>query len=483
MKIEMSKKVIVIVLYGLIGILITGCSDDEPGEMNDGISISGLETVEGIRGSSVTVSFTANGIDGIQSISAEVDGSPVSISVPAGTTNYTGSFDYEIPGNAILASTYPVIITATDTDGDVQNASSSITVGPVLSSSPETYTFDRNGNTTVSYNGQNERLDQVEEIKAYLISGDGGAALSASILNDAYANTNNDGNGFFSFTSTKQLKGKSFQPDLDDMFLENLFAGAEAASNSDQMASDGVAGLIVRENSGKTVLVDANGREFTQMIEKGLMGTVMYNQIYNTYFSEERMGDDVENTALRDDSNYTDMEHHWDEAFGYWNAPLDFTSNWPSERGSEDRFWSHYSNVVDPFLGTNDAIMNAFKDGRTAIVNNDLEGKNAARTIAIDQLDLVAAATAVHYINSTLSAINAGHIGEAFHTLSEAWTFSNALRYNPDRRISLDDIELINETHFGANGNFWNVSVDGLNIAKNMIVTAYPELESSKDEL
>ena len=470
-------------LYIIAIYAITGCSDDDPEPMDNGISISGLETIEGIRGSSVTVNFTTNASDGIQSISGDIDGSPLTISVPSGATTYAGSLDFDIPGNAILATQYSVNLTATDADGDVQDASSTITVAPVLTSSPTTYTFERDGSTSVSYSGQNERLDQVEEIKAYLQSGDAGSSLSAAVLNDAYANTNENGNGFFTFSSTKQLKSKSFQPDLDVQFMENLFAAAEAASTSGQMASDGVAGLIVRENSGNTVLVDAQGREFTQMIEKGLMGTVMYNQIYNTYFTEERIGDDVENTVLRDGSNYTDMEHHWDEAFGYWNPPLDFTSAWPSDRGSEDRFWSHYSNVVDPFLGTNDAIMNAFKDGRTAIVNNDLVGKDAARITAADQLDLVAAATAVHYINSTLSAINEAKIGEAFHTLSEAWTFTNALRYNPDRRISLDDIELINETHFGAEGNFWNVTTNGLNTAKSMIVMAYPELESSKDDL
>ena len=115
----------------------------------------------------------------------------------------------------------------------------------------------------------------------------------------------------------------------------------------------------------------------------------MYNQIYNTYFTEARIGNDVENTALREGSNYTDMEHHWDEAFGYWNPPLDFSSNWPAERASEDRFWSHYSNTVDPHLGTNSIIMDAFVAGRAAIVNNDLDTKDAQRAIISENLELV----------------------------------------------------------------------------------------------
>ena len=112
--------------------------------------------------------------------------------------------------------------------------------------------------------------------------------VSEQALLDAYNNVGGNGGGLFGFESTKQLADKTFQPDLDDRLFETMFAEAAAASTSGQTAANGVAGLIVRENSGNTVLVDANGREFTQLIEKGLMGAVMYNQIYNTYFTEAR---------------------------------------------------------------------------------------------------------------------------------------------------------------------------------------------------
>ncbi len=349
---------------------------------------------------------------------------------------------------------------------------------------PTTYTFERDGSTSVSFSGQDERLDMVEAMKAYLVEGDRKiTTISASILNDAYANTGDNGNGFFDFTSTKQLKDKTFAPDLDNNFMENLFAEAEAVSQSDVEAADGTPGFIVRENSGNTIMVDANGREFTQLIEKGLMGTVMYNQIYNTYFSDARTGDDVENTTLREGANYTDLEHHWDEAFGYFNPPLDFTSNWPEAREDEVRFWSDYSNVVDPFIGSNDDIMTAFLTGRTAIVNNDLEEKNVQRAILFEKLELVAAATSIHYINQSLGHLNEGNIGEAFHTLSEAWAFANALTYSPNRRISLDQIETIKETDLGANGNFWNATAADLNRAKNTLTGIFTELETVKDQL
>ena len=356
---------------------------------------------------------------------------------------------------------------------------------------PGTYNFTRDGQSTVDFSGQTDRLNMVEEIKDNILKeGDAGNIISEQVLLDAFANTGGNGAGFFSFTSDRQLEDKTFQPDRDSEFFEDLFARAAEASvaaNAGAEASNGVAGLLIRENSGNTILVDENGWEFTQMIEKGLMGAVFYNQIFNTYLTNERTGDNVNNIDLVEGTNYTLKEHHWDEAFGYWAPPLDFTSPWPEEREDEDRFWSHYSNVVDNVnngqLGTNDIIMDAFRLGRTAVVNNDLNTKNASRDILYEYLELVAAATAVHYINSTISSLNDGNIGEAFHVLSEAWIFTNALKYSPRKKITLDQIEEIQDTDFGADGNFWNVTSAGLNKAKATLVSIYPDLEPVQDDL
>ena len=454
-------------------------------EDNDGLnSINLAASAEGPRGSLVEIGFDLISEDGIKRLTATPSiGDPIDYIIEEGATSISATLTFPIPANAILGTTYMIMIEMEDLDGDKKESILNIITSPIITSAPSSYAFLRDELSSVSYSGQNERLDQVEAIKAYLKTGDNGERISASVLNSAYSNEGGNGAGLFSFMSTKQLKNKTFQPDLDNRFMENLFEGAEAASNASTTASNGTAGLIVRENSGNTVLVDANGREFSQFIEKGLMGTVMYHQIYNTYFSDERIGNDVENTELAEGKNYTAMEHHWDEAFGYWNPPLDFQSNWPSERESEDRFWSHYSNVVDPFLGTNNSIFGAFLKGRCAIVNNDLDTKNEQRAILFEQLELVSAATAVHYINDALEALNENKIGEAFHVMSEVWAFVNALKYSPNRKISLEEINKINETDLGENSNFWNVTPQGLNTAKSTLVDKYPALDPFKDQL
>ncbi len=351
---------------------------------------------------------------------------------------------------------------------------------------PETYEFTRNGESTVAYPGQTDRLNMVTEMKAYVAQANQGDIISEQDLIDMFENTGGNGGGNFSFTSDRELKNKTFAPDLDANLFTGIFADAEAASengNAGVRAQNGVAGLIERENSGNDILVDAKGREFTQLIEKGLMGAVFYNQIYNVYLTDNRIGPNVENEELEEGTNYTPKEHHFDEAFGYFGAPADFSSPWPEAREDDARFWANYANVSDDQIPFIETLMSNYILGRTAIVNKDQSALNEEVDNLYENLELLAAATAVHYINSTLAELSSGNQGEALHVLSEAWAFTNALKYSPRRKISLDEIDRILNTDFGENGNFWNVTANGLNNAKSTLVNVYPDLEPVQDQL
>lgn len=347
---------------------------------------------------------------------------------------------------------------------------------------PESYAFEREGISTVAYTGQADRLKQVTEIKNYLKTGDNGSLLDAQHLNDMFANTGGNGNGNFSFTSSIQLKNKTFLADV--AYFESLFDEIETASvagDNGTTATEGEAGLLTRSN-GSTILVDGNGKEFTQLVEKGLMGSVFLNQIFNVYLTNDRTGDDVNNETLVTDKNYTDMEHHWDEAFGYFGVPVDFPVNLTGIQ-----FWGNYSNVVNPSLSTNELLMDAFKTGRAAIVAKRYNVKNEQREILYDGFERVAAATAIHYLNLAKSSFAEGTApakADAFHELSEGIAFIRALRLSPFAKIEVSEIETILETHIGE--NFWDIAdtdLSGLNDAIDALVIAYPELASVKDSL
>ena len=78
---------------------------------------------------------------------------------------------------------------------------------------PATYSFERNGQSSVSYDGQTERIEQLTQIRSVLNDANSGNQVSGQDLLDMYANKDGNGGGNFDFTSTKQLKDKTFLGD------------------------------------------------------------------------------------------------------------------------------------------------------------------------------------------------------------------------------------------------------------------------------
>lgn len=329
---------------------------------------------------------------------------------------------------------------------------------------PTTYLFtDANGNNTVMYQGQTDRLNQLSEMTALMGTGTS-AAVSAQDLKDMFANVGDNGNGNFSFSTTKQLKDKTFPVD------QTLFEGwmddfALASQSFASTASDGQAGTLTT-GSGSTYLFDANGIEHKQFIEKGLMGATLLYQALVVYFGESKM--DVDNTTAVDPANgkyYTTMEHHFDEAFGYFGVDTDFPANIP------DRFWGKYSNQQDPIINCNADMMNNFLKGRAAITGNVMADRDAAIAAIRTEWEDISAYQTVEYINDCL-----GYFGSdqaAFlHALAEAYAFAWNLRYAPTetRRMTTtehNDLMALFPT------NFWNTTITDLNNIKNAIEAKY----------
>ncbi len=370
----------------------------------------------------------------------------------------------------LLSTTLLILISCSDDD---------INVGIEV---PSNYEFLRDGATSVSYSGQTDRINMLSEIKTEVKKGDAGEIVSEQALLDMFANENNAFSDEDLNVSTKQLESKTFIADVS--LYKELFATAATVSanfvENGTEASSGVAGRIQRGTSGSFILVNEKGQEFTQFIEKGLMGSVFFNQIFNVYLTDDRTGDDVDNTTIVEGANYTAMEHHWDEAFGYWGVPVDF----PSELTSTDnRFWANYSYGREALLGTVTDLKNAYLRGRTAIVNNDFTTKNEQRTELYRLHEIVAASTAIHYINDTVEDLNGGDQGNALHHLSEAYVFVRAIKFSPNKALTDAQLEDILDSNFGADGDFWTVTMEGLQTAKETLVTTYPVLADVADQL
>ncbi|PKR81479.1 DUF4856 domain-containing protein [Brumimicrobium salinarum] len=318
---------------------------------------------------------------------------------------------------------------------------------------PTTYVFkDANGNSTVSYGGQIDRLNQLEEMVAVMKSGTEGVVAEQNLL-DMYANTGDNGGGNFSFSSGKQLENKTFTNDVQ-MFKDWMADLANASTDFAETAASGQAGVLTSGSS--KYLFDANGYEPVQLIEKGLMGAVFMHQAVNGYFGETKMN--VDNSNAVDPTNgkyYTEMEHHFDEAFGYFGVPTDFPTNVPGS------FWGKYCDKRDAELNSNSVMMDNFLKGRAAISNNDLTSRDAAITEIRQMWELITAKQAVYYLNSAKAQLGSDN-AKAFHALSEAYAFAWNIRYAPLETRKMSQAEhgtLMNMFP----ENMWNISIADIN--------------------
>lgn len=328
---------------------------------------------------------------------------------------------------------------------------------------PATYAFDN-----VSYSGQTERLDQLEEMTAYMkTSNTAGVRLEKQVLLDMFENANGNANGNFSFESSKQLKDKCFGPHVSN--IEAYISALVKASESTQPAANGQAGVMTSEDGTKSYLFDENGVEHIQYIEKELMGAVFYYQAVAVYMGNEKM--DVDNEVVEPGEG-TEMEHHWDEAYGYLGVSNDFPTN------TEDvRFWGKYCVGRDALLGTNESLSYALRKGRTGITVKEYDMRDEAITEARTAWEDVCAATAIHYLNDALNNLGDDLIRN--HVLSEAKAFTTNLAFNPEKRIEQAQIDQVIDL---LGENFYEVSSDNLQQARDLLAEIY-EMEDVKSQL
>lgn len=325
---------------------------------------------------------------------------------------------------------------------------------PICFDVPGTYAFDN-----VNYSGQTQRLNMLAEMTTYMKTANVvGVALDANKLKEMYVNEG----GHFSFTSTKQLKDKTFL--LEQEVFESYMDAIAAASQATVAGGPGVAGVVESNDGSKAYLFDEFGIEYTQIIEKGLMGAVFYYQATAVYLGEDRIGSAVDNENVTPGEG-TDMEHHWDEAFGYLGVPIGY----PADK-SGIRFHGKYLDDRDQVAGLDLAqpIMDAFILGRAAISNDDMDVKAEQVPIIRRVWEQAVAATAIYYINGGRRDFADDALRN--HQLSEAIAFIRCLKYNPEKAIADTQIQAALDA---IGTDLYNTTLSGLQEARDILAVAY----------
>jgi hypothetical protein len=303
---------------------------------------------------------------------------------------------------------------------------------------PTNYDFLRDGMSTVSFSGQTTRLNQVDEIYSALNSN----TYNEVQLDEMFA----DGAGFMDSTlngTGKNVRGKTSagcaagnsatQAQFDAQIADFANNVVPAWAND---ASAGVPGKLT--DATRSIHVNAKGHEIDQTFVKGLIGGMAVDQIVNNYLQPCQLDsgtrkDDNTNGVVASGKNYTDMEHKWDEAFGYLygqeaDAKRADLGSAPTGNGTTlNKYFKKINGSNQP--GIAEIVFNAFKKGRAAIVAGDYQVRDAQANIIQIHLSKVIGYKAVDYLNGYMTKMAAGNTADAFHALSEGYGFVMSLQF------------------------------------------------------
>ena len=318
---------------------------------------------------------------------------------------------------------------------------------------PATYNFQRDGQSTVSFSGQTARIQMSDELVSAMMNFD---EATETVLITMYRNEADGGGDANPFTeaalnesdkSVRQKVAASY-----DYFFDNTSEGTaiknqfedwlrgqvnEVFPNEEELAAPGTAGQIA--DGDATRYVNAAGLEYNQLVNKGLIGALMVDQMLNNYLSAavlDEADNREENSAgtLAEDENYTTMEHQWDEAYGYAYGTAAEAANPNTTIGEDDNFLNKYIGRVEndsDFAGIADEIYDAFKLGRAAIVAGNYEVRDQQAAIIREKISEIVGIRAVYYLEQaeSLLAQENPDYGTVFHDLSEAYGFIYSLQF------------------------------------------------------
>lgn len=345
---------------------------------------------------------------------------------------------------------------------------------------PNAYTFEsrfNEGNSSVGYNGQVVRNLLIQDIQTKIteLGMPGATPITAAELLALYEY--NDASNLTTVTSTGTL------PPLEDKYSQIATDKNLSGKISDMTIPgyDKTADQLIRgwfqtiaTNSQNAdllgtpmVYTTAEGVDLSQMINKLLLGSVSYYQGTGVYLQGIL---DQNNNDEDGSGGYTAMEHHWDEAFGYFGAARDYpsftdvqlagsTDDYVNDANSDGKidFSSEYNFAFARNAGKRDngastdftkTAFEAFVKGRAYIAGKGAQSEVVEqRKIAAETWEKVIGATIIHYINEVVAdmdKLTEASSPEEQPDMNKHWAemrgYAMALYYNPFRKISDQDM-------------------------------------------
>ena len=346
---------------------------------------------------------------------------------------------------------------------------------------PYSYEYARAGKLTVSYSGQTSRLKMADEIYSALNTNTFTKSQLLEMFNDGTgfsdASLNSSGKKMGNKTAGSQLASATVKPMFDAMltdFADNVIP------NWAVDAANGTAGKLT--DATRSIHVNAKGHEIDQTFIKGIIGAMNLDQIVNNYITPYQLDSgtriaDNDNNVLSSGKDYTDMEHKWDEGFGYlYGQEADATrlDLGVSPTGNGTTLNKYFKKInASNQVGIGITVFDAFRRGRAYIVAKQYDKRDAEATIIKKELSKVMAYKTVDYLNGYMTKIAAGNTADAFHALSEAYGFVMGLQFTNDGT----DNPYFSNSEVNAfltlMDNFWTVQNSDLEAIRDQVKTKF----------
>ncbi|MCW8092974.1 DUF4856 domain-containing protein [Alteromonas sp. ASW11-130] len=291
----------------------------------------------------------------------------------------------------------------------------------------------------------------------------------------------------------------------------------ELADNA-QTQLDGAVRQDPFGNDITKIYLTNDGRDLKQLIQKFLLMSVAYSQGTDDYLDNDVAGKGLLSDHTNADGNFTDLEHQFDEGFGYFGAARDYlayTDEEIAKKGGREGWQGYHdtdndgvidfksefnfgqsSNAAKRDLGATTAVdlsaeaMNAFLEGRKLLnetAGTELTEEQRAqllthRNTAVEAWEKSIAATVVHYINDTTTDLKAiGSDDFSYSDLAKHWSemkgFALGLQFNPRSKVSNADFiklhDLMGDAPVLSGAAEVNAYITALAQARDILQNAY----------
>ena len=374
---------------------------------------------------------------------------------------------------------------ACESDDDAAPSGGGGEGNPTLVVAPATYEFKNSeGNSTVSFTGQTTRLAQGAVILSQLNTFGATEATIDNMFAEGEGFENADLNG-----TGKKIRNKvagSVDYFIDNSVEQNEiredfdnFINSQVVTFLSEYADKDAVPVATEGNAGKLGprLVNEKGLEYDQAFNKGLIGAWTLDQIINHYLSRLDEGTnraDHDAGIKAEGKEYTNMEHFWDEAYGYLYGAstnlVDPNSIHLEKDNVVDKFLYKYVQRVNGDLDFDTyaaEIFDAFKLGRAAIAQKNYKVRDEQADIIRELLSEVIGIRAVYYLKqgaAKLKSVETINDGSAFHDLSEGYGFVYSLRFtqNPATNQPYFTKEEVDGfiAELDAGNGFWDLADD-----------------------